>query len=76
MNCLVCREETETSQVSYCRAHKRALENIKQAFTAWTTAYDSLTVPDFLDRLQKLPGSGRKVREIARFLLENPSGWN
>jgi hypothetical protein len=48
---------------------------MNQALNVWTIAYGSLSVPDFLQRVQKLPGTGLKAKEIARFLAENPSRW-
>ena len=75
MTCPICNEETELVGVDYCLAHHRALENVRQAFERWTIAYGSLTVSDFLRRVEKAPGIGPKAKEIARFLFENPSGW-
>jgi hypothetical protein len=75
MSCLICHEEPGPVGAIYCLAHQRAFENIKQAFMAWTIAYGSLSVPDFLQRLQKLFGTGQKAKEIAHFLSENPSRW-
>jgi hypothetical protein len=74
--CLICHEETEQARPGYCPAHARAYENLKQAFTAWEAGYGTLTVSDFLKRVEKLPGTGGKAREIARSLIENPSRWS
>jgi hypothetical protein len=73
MNCPVCNQETETSRADYCFAHRRGLENVRQAFEKWTVAYGNLTLPDFLQRAQKAPGIGPRAKEVARFLSENPS---
>jgi len=75
MTCPLCHEEIDAAGASYCATHQRAFENIKQAFSTWTVAYGSPRVPDFLQRVQKLPQTGLKAKEIARFLLENPSRW-
>ncbi len=75
MTCLICNEEIEPVGADYCVAHQRALENIKQAFEKWTVAYGNLTLPDFLQQLQKARGTGLKAKEIARFLSSNPSRW-
>jgi hypothetical protein len=75
MNCPVCNQETELVGADYCPAHNRALENLRRAFEKWTTAYGNLTLPDFLQRVQKAPGMGPKAKEITRFLSENPSRW-
>jgi hypothetical protein len=48
---------------------------LKQAFIVWEQGYGGLIVPDFLKRIEKLPGIGGKARELARFLIENPSRW-
>jgi hypothetical protein len=76
LTCVVCHEGTEPKQAIYCTLHQRALENIKQAFVVWETAYGTLSVPDFLKRVLKTPSAGEKVKEIARFVLENPSRWH
>jgi len=76
LTCLVCHEETGAMETDYCSVHLRALKNLKQAFDAWTVGYGSYSVPDFLQRIQKLPSSGQRVRQVAQFLLENPSRWN
>ena len=75
MSCVVCNQETELVGTNYCLAHHRALENIRQAFEKWTVAYGSLTLSDFLQRVQKLSGTGLKAKEIALFMFENPSRW-
>jgi hypothetical protein len=75
LNCLVCHEEADQAEARYCLAHARAYQNLKQSFTAWEAGYGTLTVPDFLKHIQKLPGTGEKTREIARFLIENPLRW-
>jgi hypothetical protein len=75
MTCPVCNEEVEFSDSEYCLAHQRALENVRQAFEKWIVAYGNLTLPDFLQRVQKAPGMGPKVKEVARFVFENPSRW-
>jgi len=75
MNCPVCSRETELVGADYCLAHNRALENLRRAFEKWTAAYEGLTLPDFLQRVQKSPGMGPKAKEIARFLSENSSRW-
>jgi len=75
MTCPLCHEEIDAAGASYCATHQRAFENIKRAFSTWTVAYGSPRVPDFLEQVQKLPQTGLKAKEIARFLLENPSRW-
>ncbi len=75
MTCPVCNQEAEFSSAEYCLAHQRALENVRQAFEKWTVAYGNLTLPDFLQRVQRAPGIGPKAKEIARFLFENRSRW-
>lgn len=75
MICPICNQESELSGNEYCTTHQRALENIRQAFEKWAAAYENLTPPDFLKRLEKAPGIGPKAKEIARFLSQNPSRW-
>jgi recombinational DNA repair protein RecR len=73
MTCLVCNQETEPKEAEYCLVHQRAFENLIQAFEKWDVAYENLTLPEYLQRVQKVPGIGPKAKEIARFLFENPS---
>ena len=75
VKCLVCTEQIDQAQAGYCSGHAQARENLKQTFIAWEQGYGGLTVPDFLERIEKLPGTGGKARELARFLIENPSRW-
>jgi hypothetical protein len=76
MTCPICNEEPEFIGTDYCLAHHRALENLRHAFEKWTIAYGSLTLADFLHRVQKVPGIGQNAKETAHFLSENPSRWN
>ncbi len=75
MNCLLCGKETEPGKADYCAPHNRAYESVKHAFSAWTTAYGTLSRSDFLNRLGKLPGTGQTAREIVEFLQQNPARW-
>lgn len=73
MNCPVCNEETEVNP--FCQSHAAAFENLRNAFHNWTIGYGPMQVEDFLSRLEKLPMTGQKTKEIARFFLANPSRW-
>ncbi len=75
MNCLICGRETEAANATFCRAHNRALDNLRQAFSAWTDAYGNLSFPDFLKRVGKLPGTGQNAKEIVQFLQHDPTRW-
>lgn len=75
MKCPLCDEDTELAGASYCPAHQHAFENIKHAYDKWTVAHGNLTLPDFLERVQKAPGMGAKAKEIALFLTKNPARW-
>jgi len=43
----------ETKQVTadLCSVHARVLDSVKKAYEAWTKAYGSLRLPDFLLRV-------------------------
>lgn len=75
MNCPLCNLEIEASGAEYCPSHLRALESVTLAFEQWRVAYDDLPPSDFLHRVLKAPGMGRKAKEIAHFLSGNPSRW-
>jgi hypothetical protein len=73
--CLVCPEEAEEGQPGYCKRHARAYNNLKQAHEAWIMGYGTLPLLDFLKRIEKLHETGEKTKEVARFIIENPSRW-
>ena len=75
MSCLICGKQSEPGKANYCPAHNRAYHSVRDAFSAWTTAYGSLSSSDFLKRAGKLPGTGRTAREIVEFLQRNPARW-
>jgi len=75
MTCPVCNQEAEQVDAEYCLAHHRAFENIRRAFEKWTVAYETLTLPDFLQGVQKALGLEPRAKEIAQFLFENLSRW-
>ena len=75
MKCLVCGKEKQQAEPNYCPSHNRALDNVKQACGVWKIAYGSLSPSDFLERIEKLPGTGQNARDVVRFLLRNPSRW-
>ena len=75
MSCLVCGKESEPAKADYCPGHNRAYDNVRRAFSAWTTAYGTLSPCDFLKRVEKLPGTGHNAREIIEFLQRNPARW-
>jgi len=74
-SCIVCGKEAEPSKADLCPAHARAFDNVKQAFTVWTTAYGSLSPSDFLKRVGKLAGTGKNAKEVVEFLERNPARW-
>jgi hypothetical protein len=73
--CHICHESLESNAKGYCSTHALALDNLKHAYEVWAVAYVDITVSDFLKRLASLRETGEKAKEVARFLLENPSRW-
>ena len=43
--------ETEQATADLCPVHARVLDSVKKAYEAWTKAYGSLRLPDFLQRV-------------------------
>src|SRR2546422_11662024 len=68
-SCPICGSNTDTSEDAFCSSHGKAFVNIQSAFPVWKRAYGSLTYPQFLERLSKLPRAGIRTREVAKFLL-------
>jgi hypothetical protein len=73
--CPVCTESVEPSD-AYCSMHARALENLKDAYKVWSIGYGDISRSDFLKRLARLRETGEGAKDVARFLLENPSRWS
>src|SRR5690349_17831795 len=63
--CSVCNESIDPRHSDYCSTHTRALENLKDAYQAWTNGYGDITVSDFLKRLRSLRGTGEKAKDVA-----------
>ena len=76
LQCRVCSRETDGIETAYCADHTRTLDSLRRAFRAWSIGYGKLTVPDFLEKIEKLPETGAWAKEMARFLLNNPSRWD
>jgi len=60
---------------SFCGKHSEAYGKVKDAYSLWYAAYDSLTTEAFLKRLLALPETGDRSREVVQFLARNPERW-
>ncbi len=59
----------------FCGNHSEAYRKVNDAYSLWCAAYGGLTTEAFLKRLQALPETGDRAREMARFMSRNPEGW-
>lgn len=66
---MLCSSQTD-SEAELCTVHEHALQNVKDAFARWTLAYGTLEASEFLDRLEKLSGTGQRVKEVVTFLRD------
>jgi len=61
MNCEVCGRETEKGV--YCAQHGLAYANLEDGYQKWRYAL-SLSWVEYLERVRKISGTGRWVKEI------------
>jgi len=66
--CRICRRPPKAPS-EYCTLHTSALENVENAYSSWSKAYDGkLTKKEFLDRIASLPDTGRWAKEVVQHL--------
>ena len=58
-----------------CARHAEVYRRVNDAYSFWSAAYGNLTTRDFLNRLIALPETGERAREMAEFLIRNPTRW-
>jgi hypothetical protein len=73
--CAVCGMKIVDGNIDLCAKHMEAYRKVKDAYALWFHAYGNLTTEDFLKRLESLPETGSRAREITRFLIGNPERW-
>lgn len=66
MSCPICGEELDGEE--FCKRHKKAYLNIKQAFNDWKKALD-ISWDEYLNKLIENKNSGKWVKEVAEYLL-------
>lgn len=72
--CELCQLET-VSGSSFCLTHARADKNLREGYDAWNIAYGTIPLATYFARLIKLPESGDRAKELARYYQNNPSKW-
>ncbi len=74
--CPVCKRVVEESGQEYCSSHDKALAGLRGAYMSWLKAYGNIGFKDYLERVTRLPETGERVKEAARFLAQHPERWN
>ncbi len=74
--CAVCEKVIEESGQEYCSSHEKALARIRGAYLTWLKAYGKLGFKEYLERVTRLPETGERAREAAKFLAQHPERWN
>ncbi len=71
--CPICNNPTIDGS-RFCKHHHRAHGRLQSAFERWRLAYgNEMTWQAFLERVIRLPETGRKAQEVCRLLLETDS---
>ncbi|MBN2335346.1 hypothetical protein JXL21_07265 [Candidatus Bathyarchaeota archaeon] len=65
--CRVCGKETVEGSV-YCDRHMAAYDNLEKAYAKWRVALE-VNWEEYLEKVQKLPGTGKWVKEVAQDVL-------
>lgn len=60
--CFACARKASTSK--YCSYHAQAFNNLKEQYTTWVHAYDTISWNDFLNKLLQLNETGSWVKDV------------
>ena len=68
--CPICSREALGSK--FCNHHELAEKNLLATFERWKHAYSKLDWAEYLTQVQGLEMTGQWVKEVTKYLLENP----
>jgi len=64
--CPICGRDT---QDKFCSYHQTAFDNLKEMYDEWEKAA-GLSWEQYLDKISELESTGRWVREIIEFIMQ------
>jgi hypothetical protein len=67
LSCRICKRSVKEGV--YCSNHGEAYENLEQGFEKWRYAL-GYTWVEYLDKVGKVSGTGRWVKEIIQDILQ------
>ncbi|NVM01492.1 MAG: hypothetical protein HWN67_04115 [Candidatus Helarchaeota archaeon] len=68
--CKICEKRIESGEV--CEYHELARKNINENYDSWNEAYGGdLSLEEYIKKIADHEKSGRWVKEVAKYLLEN-----
>ncbi|MCJ7635364.1 hypothetical protein MUP77_23615 [Candidatus Bathyarchaeota archaeon] len=70
MSCPICGIVAEKR---LCQAHERSYQNLVEAYEVWNHAL-GIKWRDYLEKVERNPDSGKWVKDICVFLLQNEDG--
>jgi hypothetical protein len=69
LTCPICgRDSIGASKL--CRHHESARENLVMSYDKWRIAYGGMEWVAYLERVQRLEGSGQWTKDTAEYLLQ------
>jgi hypothetical protein len=70
--CTICNDLDR--EFNLCEIHLKAYKNLKGSYEGWAKALNNeLSMNEYLEKILNLQDTGRAIREVAKYLLENNS---
>ena len=68
-DCKICQRKNEAGE--FCDYHELAKKNIDSNYKYWKEAYGEISLEEYLKILSEHSSSGKWVKEVAIYLLNN-----
>jgi len=69
-NCAACDRKV-MEENKYCSRHLQAFESINNHYKSWMSAYGTITIEDFMNRLFRMNETGSWIKEVIAVELKN-----
>lgn len=69
--CILCNREASDDR-GLCIYHAKALDNIRMTYEEWKKILPHITWQQYLEKIAKMKNVGVWVKEVAKYLIENP----